>query len=56
MIEDSVVVRLRWILVVNYKKCLFKIVFGLSSKKYQRSALLAPYELLVDSTHKGLVT
>ena len=44
MIEDSVVIRLQWILAVDHKKCLYKSFFGLSSMKYQRSALLAPCE------------
>ena len=44
MIEDSVVIRLQWILAVDHKKRLYKSIFGLSSMKYQRSALLAPCE------------
>ena len=44
MIEDSVVIRLQWILAVDHKKGLYKSFFGLSSMKYQRSALLAPCE------------
>ena len=44
MMEDSVVIRLRWILAVDHKKCLYKSFLGLSSMKYQRSALLAPCE------------
>ena len=60
-IEDSVVIRLQWILTVDHKKCLYKSFFGLSSMKLQRSALLRP--LWRQSTSywwipltKGLVT